>query len=106
MDDFNLLALSLTQEQLTNGLSIYLMLVASLSVHEWAHAFAADKLGDRLPRAQGRVTLNPIAHMDLIGTVILPLFMILFNPGFAVFGWGETSANFPYPIRRRVFATT
>ena len=76
-------------EHLRNGIILYLILLGSLSVHEWAHAFVADKLGDYTPRSQGRVTLNPAAHIDLIGTVILPLVMILFNPGFAIFGWGK-----------------
>jgi Zn-dependent protease len=76
-------------EILRNGILLYLILLGSLSVHEWAHAYVADKLGDHTPRSQGRVTLNPAAHIDLIGTVILPLVMILFNPGFAIFGWGK-----------------
>ncbi|WP_269522825.1 site-2 protease family protein [Coraliomargarita parva] len=88
----------MTPEHLANGLILYLILVICLSVHEWAHAFVADKLGDTTPRSQGRVTLNPIAHMDLIGTVILPLVMILFNPGFVIFGWGK-----PVMIDKRKF---
>lgn len=75
------------------GSVLFIILVASVSVHEWAHAFAADKLGDSLPRRQGRVTLNPLAHIDLIGTVILPLLMI-FSPlitggGMMFIGWGR-----------------
>lgn len=86
---------------LQEGLTIYLILVASLSIHEWAHAFSADKLGDPLPRAQGRVTLNPLAHMDLIGTVILPMAMIFLNPGFAIFGWGKpVQVSLPNPRTR------
>ena len=52
-------------------------------------SFSADKLGDPLPRAEGRVTLDPRSHIDLVGTIILPMIMIFFNPGFAVFGWGK-----------------
>jgi len=99
LDGFNVLAL--TTEELRQGLVFYLILVASLSVHEWAHAFAADRVGDPLPRAQGRVTLNPIVHMDPIGTVLLPLFMILLNPGFAIFGWGKpVQVSLPNPKTR------
>ncbi|MFP6854213.1 MAG: site-2 protease family protein [Opitutales bacterium] len=95
-----LIALALT-ENLRDGLVFYLILVASLSVHEWAHAFVADKTGDPLPRAQGRVTLNPIAHMDPIGTVILPLGMILLNPTFAILGWGKpVQVSLPNPKTR------
>jgi Zn-dependent protease len=70
-------------------LILFFGLVASLSVHEWAHAITADKLGDPLPRAEGRVTLNPLAHIDPIGTVLIPLTVLFFSPGFSVFGWGK-----------------
>ena len=56
---------------------VYLVaLVLSICVHEFGHAFVADKLGDPLPRSQGRVTLNPLAHIDPIGTLLLPLIAI------------------------------
>ena len=98
MSDGYILALSSNLQQ---GLVFYLILVASLSIHEWAHAFVADKVGDPLPRAQGRVTLNPIAHMDIIGTVFLPLAMIFMNPGFAIFGWGKpVQISLPNPKTR------
>ena len=68
---------------------LFLVLLASISVHEWAHAVTADRLGDPLPRSQGRVTLDPRSHIDLIGTIVLPMVMIFASPGFAVFGWGK-----------------
>lgn len=78
---------------LQQGIILYLILVGSIAFHEWAHAFVADKLGDPTPASQGRVTLNPIAHMDPIGTGLIPLFMIFMAPGIAIFGWGR-----PVPI--------
>ncbi len=82
-------------------MALYLILLASLSIHEWAHAFVADKLGDPVPRAQGRVTLNPVAHIDPVGTVFLPLLMIFLNPGFAIFGWGKpVQVSLPNPKTR------
>ena len=57
---------------LREGLMFYIVLIVSLCIHEWAHAFTADRLGDDTPRRDGRVTLNPIAHMDLFGSVIFP----------------------------------
>lgn len=81
---------------LQDGLILYLILLGSLSVHEWAHAWTADKLGDPTARSLGRVTLNPIAHIDPIGTVFLPLLMILMPVPFAIFGWGK-----PVPVDRR-----
>ncbi len=50
---------------------IALALVLSLAVHEFAHAYTADRLGDPTPRRYGRVTLNPIAHLDPVGTLLL-----------------------------------
>ena len=86
---------------LQEGMALYLILLASLSIHEWAHAFVADKLGDPVPRAQGRVTLNPVAHIDPVGTVFLPLLMIFLNPGFAIFGWGKpVQVSLPNPKTR------
>ncbi len=69
----------------------FIVLLLSLSVHESAHAFTADVLGDPTARYLGRVTLNPIAHADLFGTIIFPL-VGLFAGGF-VFGWAK-----PVPV--------
>lgn len=55
--------------------------------HEFAHAWVAEKLGDPTPREEGRVTLNPLAHVDWMGTVILPALTSLFAGGFL--GWGR-----------------
>ena len=66
-------------------------MLASLTVHEWAHAWTADRLGDPTARQLGRVSFNPIVHIDLIGTIVLPL-MALFTTGF-VFGWAK-----PVPV--------
>jgi Zn-dependent protease len=88
---------------LAEKFALFLVLLGSLSIHEWAHAWVADKLGDPTPRAMGRVTLNPLAHIDLLGTVIIPLTMILLAPGFAILGWGKPviidPRNFKKPIR-------
>lgn len=59
-------------------------LIAGISFHEFSHALTADRLGDRLPRSRGRVTLNPLAHLDPAGTILL------FIVGF---GWGK-----PVPV--------
>ena len=79
---------------LRKGIILYIILASSIAIHEWAHAITADKLGDELPRLQGRVTLNPLAHLDLIGTGLIPLLMI-FGPlvgihfPIALIGWGR-----------------
>lgn len=95
--------------ELRSGLILYLVLVASLCIHEWAHAFAADKLGDDTPRLQGRVTLNPVAHMDLLGTVIFPLICIFLLKGGLFFGWGKpvmvNHSNLGHPKRDDIIVT-
>ncbi|MBM4076182.1 MAG: site-2 protease family protein [Planctomycetes bacterium] len=58
----------------------------SLTVHEWAHAWMANRLGDDTARMMGRMTLDPIAHIDPVGTIILPLFGV-------PFGWAK-----PVPV--------
>ncbi len=70
------------------------VLLFSLSIHESAHAWTADYLGDFTGRFQGRVSLNPLVHIDLIGTVIFPLLGMLF--GWPLFGWAK-----PVPVNPR-----
>lgn len=81
--------MSLDPVTLRNGAILFLVLLASLCIHEWAHAFTADKLGDGTPRRDGRVTLNPAAHIDLLGTIILPLLCIFVIPGGFFLAWGR-----------------
>ena len=66
-------------------------LLIAITIHEFAHAAMADRLGDPTPRLMGRLTLNPLAHLDPIGTLLL-FFLILSNSSI-VFGWGK-----PVPI--------
>ena len=70
------------------------MLIVSLSFHEAAHAWAADRLGDPTARQLGRLTLNPLAHIDWIGTVVFP--MIAFLSGVPLLGWAK-----PVPVDAR-----
>jgi Zn-dependent protease len=73
-----------------DGLIIFILLVVSIVFHEWGHAIMADLLGDDTPRADGRVTLDPRAHLDLVGTVLIPLINIfVFRGGFNFIGWGK-----------------
>lgn len=65
--------------------------------HEFAHAFVADRLGDDTPRMEGRVTLNPLAHVDWMGTVFVPLLSSLFGGVF--FGWGRAVNTNPAKLR-------
>jgi Zn-dependent protease len=74
------------------GIVQFIVLLLSLSVHESAHAWTADRLGDPTARFLGRVSLNPIVHADLMGTIIFPLIGI-FALGGAMFGWAK-----PVPV--------
>lgn len=70
------------------------MLIASLSVHEAAHAWAADRLGDPTARLLGRLSLNPVVHVDPIGTLLFPLIAMLTNV--PLIGWAK-----PVPVDTR-----
>ncbi len=79
-----------------------LLLVLSIALHEFAHAWAADRLGDATPRRQGRLTLNPLAHFDPLGFLML----VLMAFGLAPFAWGKPVMVNPYYLKggRRGFA--
>jgi Zn-dependent protease len=72
-----------------------IVLIMSVVVHEVAHGFAAESQGDPTARYAGRLTLNPLKHLDMVGSVILPLLLILFNAGFVI-GWAK-----PVPYNER-----
>ena len=84
---------------IADGLIQYLLLVALLTFHEYGHAWTAWKCGDDTARLQGRVSLNPVVHIDPIGTVALPLLMI-FMPGVGRFliGWAKPVPVNPYNL--------
>ena len=69
----------------------FIVLLFSLTVHETAHAWTADRLGDPTARLAGRVSLNPVVHADLIGTVIFPLLSLV--GGIPLIGWAK-----PVPV--------
>lgn len=69
------------------GIFVICMILA-IGVHEFAHAYAAHRLGDPTPEGEGRLTLNPVAHMDPIGTLALPLILGISGTGM-MFGWGR-----------------
>jgi Zn-dependent protease len=79
--------------QLIDGMVLYLGLLVLLTFHEFGHAWMALKCGDDTALSQGRVSLNPLVHIDLIGTVALPLLLIFFAPGGFFVGWAK-----PVPV--------
>lgn len=89
----------MSQQQIVLKLFEFAILVFALSLHEAAHAWMASRLGDPTARMLGRLTLNPIKHIDPLGTILLPLAM-LFLPIFGGFliGWAK-----PTPVTTRNF---
>ena len=90
---------------LIDGLVMYLGLVIMLTCHEFGHAWMALKCGDDTAQREGRVSLNPLVHIDLLGTVILPLVMIFLSlkgSGLAGFllGWAKPVPVNPSNLRR------
>jgi Zn-dependent protease len=78
------------------------VLVLALSFHEMSHAWAANRLGDPTAARLGRLTMNPIVHIDPLGTIVLPLLLALTHAGF-LFGWAKPTPvnpnNFRHPRR-------
>lgn len=64
------------------------VLIMSVVIHEFAHGYSAYLMGDDMARLSGRLTLNPIKHLDLFGSVILPLLLVLSQSGFII-GWAK-----------------
>jgi Zn-dependent protease len=83
---------------LTDGFIMFLGLVVLLTFHEFGHAWVAWKCGDDTARVQGRVSLNPLVHIDLIGTVILPLLMIFLSASGSMLGRFLVGWAKPVPV--------
>lgn len=76
----------------------FVILIFSIVIHEFAHGWMANSLGDSTAKFMGRLTLNPIAHIDLVGSVILPLFLLLSGSSY-MFGWAKPVPYNPYNLR-------
>ncbi len=83
-------------DKIISFLTFLPMFLLSITVHEFAHAAIAKRMGDDTAQKVGRLTLNPFKHADIIGTLIMPL--ASFASGFALIGWAK-----PVPIDRRKF---
>ncbi|MGA3267256.1 MAG: site-2 protease family protein [Verrucomicrobiota bacterium] len=88
-----------TTDAIVNGLIMYLGLVVLLTFHEFGHAWVALKCGDDTARLQGRVSLNPLVHIDPIGTVLLPLIMLFTPLGRFLIGWAKPVPVNPHNLR-------
>jgi Zn-dependent protease len=95
---------NLTPEHIALGLTTYVVLLFSLSFHESAHAWMAWKLGDDTAMRLGRVSLNPIVHIDPIGTLLFPFIQIFTNV--PLLGWAKPTPYNPANFRRDVTLRT
>jgi Zn-dependent protease len=76
-----------------------IVLIISVVIHEVSHGYVADKLGDPTARLAGRLTLNPIKHLDPMGSIFLPLLLGLSSGGRFIFGWAKPVPYNPYNLK-------
>ena len=76
----------------------FVVLIFSIVIHEFSHGWVANHLGDPTARYMGRLTLNPIPHIDLMGSIIVPLILLISGTGFIV-GWAKPVPYNPYNLR-------
>jgi Zn-dependent protease len=76
------------------------VLIISIVLHEVAHGYAANWLGDPTARLAGRLTINPISHIDPMGSIIIPAMLFLTNAGF-MFGWAKPVPYNPYNLKNQ-----
>jgi Zn-dependent protease len=86
------------------GIFLYVIIIGSAVFHEYMHGWMAYKLGDSTAKDLGRLTLNPLKHMDPVGTVLLPLFLII--AGFGFIGWAKPVPYNPYNLSDQRYGST
>lgn len=77
-----------------------IVLIISVIIHEVAHGWAANALGDPTAKLQGRLSLNPIRHVDPIGSILIPAVLVLTNSSF-LFGWAKPVPYNPYNLKNQ-----
>src|SRR3989338_3427499 len=79
----------------------FLIIIPSAIIHEYAHGWLADRLGDPTAKDAGRLTLDPRAHIDLYGTILLPIFLIFASGGSFMFAYAKPVPYNPYNLKNR-----
>jgi Zn-dependent protease len=77
-----------------------IVLILSIIIHEVSHGYMAEMLGDPTARLQGRLTLNPIPHIDIVGSILVPATLVLFQAPF-MFGWAKPVPYNPYNLKNQ-----
>ncbi|MDO8483310.1 MAG: site-2 protease family protein [bacterium] len=88
----------------TDAVFYIAILIMSVVIHEVAHGFMAEALGDKTARYAGRLTLNPFKHLDLYGSIILPTLLVLFHSPFLI-GWAKPVPYNPNNLNNRKWGT-
>lgn len=78
----------------------FVALILSIIIHEVAHGYAANSLGDPTAKLAGRLTINPVPHIDFFGSIIVPLLCVL-SPGHFLFGWAKPVPYNPYNLKNQ-----
>jgi len=81
-----------------SAIFFFIIIILSAIIHEYAHGWMAERLGDPTARLSGRLTLNPIAHIDPIGTILVPLVLLFSGTNF-LFGWAKPVPYNPFNLR-------
>lgn len=82
-----------------------IILIFSVMIHEVAHGYAAEAFGDPTARLAGRLTLNPVSHIDLLGSIIVPALLYFGSGGSFAFGWAKPVPYNPYNLRNLKWGT-
>lgn len=82
------------------GLFLYIVVIFSAIIHEYAHGWMANRLGDPTAKQMGRLTLNPVAHIDVFGTFLLPLFLLLVSAGSVFIGYAKPVPFNPFNLKK------
>ena len=88
----------------TDAVFYVAILIMSVVIHEISHGFMAERFGDKTARYAGRLTLNPIKHLDLFGSILLPALLIISKVGF-VFGWAKPVPYNPNNLSNKKWGT-
>jgi len=79
----------------------FIIVIPSAIIHEYAHGWMAERLGDPTARYAGRMTMNPLAHIDLVGTILLPITLLLLSGGQFMFGYAKPVPYNPYNLKNQ-----
>lgn len=86
--------------QISDIIFTVVVLIISVIIHEVSHGYAANALGDPTARLSGRLTLNPLPHIDIIGSIIVPALLVISGGGI-LFGWAKPVPYNPYNLRNK-----